>query len=229
MLSNLLHFVPQTNYAGPNSFTYSANDGQLDSNVATVTVTISADNDVPVITEGASASVSMSEDGMPDGFALTLHATDLNTMDTLTWSLASDPAHGTANASGTGNALLVGYAPTANYNGMDSFDVQVSDGFGGVDSITINVTIDPVNDAPQLAAIGNKSVPAGTTLTFIASASDIDLPADTLTFSLIGAPAGAAIHAASGVFSWTPSLAQGPAEYTFTIRVTDLGRPGQLG
>ncbi len=65
-----------------------------------------------------------------------------------------------------------------------------------------------------------------TALTFTASASDPDLPANALTFSLdAGAPAGASIHAMTGVFSWTPTEAQGPGSYDVTIRVTDNGTP----
>jgi hypothetical protein len=43
---------------------------------------------------------------------------------------------------------VVGYTPIANYNGSDSFTVQVSDGQGGTDAIHVDVTIQSVNDAP---------------------------------------------------------------------------------
>ena len=62
-------------------------------------------------------------------------------------------------------------------------------------------------------------------LTFTATATDPDLPANKLTFSLSGAPAGAGIDAATGVFTWAPAEAQGPASYTFRVRVTDNGTP----
>ena len=53
-----------------------------------------------------------------------------------------------------------------------------------------------------------------------ASATDADLPAQTLTFSLIGAPAGASITP-NGVFSWTPSESQGGNSFTFDVVVSD--------
>src|SRR4029077_2229952 len=82
--------------------------------------------------------------------------------------------------------------------------------------------------APALATIGNKTVKEGDTLTFTASASDADLPQNTLTFSLApGAPAGATINPATGVFSWKPSNKQGPATYVVTVRVGDNGSPQQ--
>ena len=65
-------------------------------------------------------------------------------------------------------------------------------------------------------------------MTLTASATDIDIPAQTLTFSLdTGAPAGTMITT-GGVFTWTPTGAQGSATpYSFTVRVTDNGSPAQ--
>ena len=78
----------------------------------------------------------------------------------------------------------------------------------------------------KAAAIADKSVDEGSQLSFTATATDADLPANTLSFSLgAGAPAGATIGASTGVFSWTPAEAQGPGDYSVTVRVTDSGAP----
>jgi len=82
----------------------------------------------------------------------------------------------------------------------------------------------PANNAPVLAAIGNKAVYLGNTLTFTAQATDSDV-GQTLSYSLDpGAPAGASINASSGVFTFTPT---GSGSYNLTIRVTDNGTPAQ--
>src|SRR6185503_241352 len=87
----------------------------------------------------------------------------------------------------------------------------------------IQVTVNEVNVAPVLGLIGNKSGTVGNAITFTATATDADVPANTLTFSLgAGAPAGATIGAASGVFSWTPSAT---GNFPVTIIVTDNGTP----
>jgi hypothetical protein len=79
------------------------------------------------------------------------------------------------------------------------------------------------NTAPSLNPIGNKVLYFGQTLTFTATSSDSDLPAQSLTYSLdAGAPAGATIGNGSGVFSWTPA---GVGTSTFNVRVTDSGLP----
>ncbi len=150
-----LFYTPNLNYYGTDSFTYTANDGVDDSNVATVTITVNAVNDAPVITEGDSVAVTMSEDNSPTPFALTLHASDPDVGDTLTWSISTQPTNGTASMV-TDSTMT--YTPHANYNGTDSFDVQVSDGNGGTDTITVNVTIEAVNDAPSFTKGANQSV-----------------------------------------------------------------------
>ena len=92
--------------------------GQLDSNSASVPATVTGINDAPVITEGASTSVIMSEDGDPTAFGLTLHATDAEA-DPITWSVFTQASHGVASLpAGTGTSKVVSYTPTANYFGL---------------------------------------------------------------------------------------------------------------
>ncbi|HXG48732.1 MAG TPA: putative Ig domain-containing protein, partial [Methylomirabilota bacterium] len=82
------------------------------------------------------------------------------------------------------------------------------------------------NTPPTLAGLGPRSVNEGSLLLFTAQATDDDLPAQRLTFSLdAGAPALAAINPTNGVFTWTPGEADGPGVYEVTVRVTDDGAP----
>ena len=110
-------------------------------------------------------------------------------------------------------------------------------GFSGSGTQNYRATYAAVaNTAPVLAAIGNKNVNEGSALGFTATATDADVPANTLTFSLVNGstscgtvtsctiPAGASITS-GGVFSWTPTEAQGPGTYRFFVKVTDNGTP----
>jgi VCBS repeat-containing protein len=76
-----------------------------------------------------------------------------------------------------------------------------------------------------LDAIGNQSVAELATLSLTASATDADLPADTLTYTLDAASIalGMSIDATTGVFSWTPTESQGGLIPSVTITVTDSG------
>jgi autotransporter-associated beta strand protein/T5SS/PEP-CTERM-associated repeat protein len=99
----------------------------------------------PVITEGTETGVTMSENGNPTAFSLTLNATDPDPGDILTWSIRNAPEHGTATASGTGLSKAISYSPNEFYSGSDSFVVQVTDKFGNDDTLTVNVTIKTVS------------------------------------------------------------------------------------
>ncbi|OGV77489.1 MAG: hypothetical protein A3K18_12010 [Lentisphaerae bacterium RIFOXYA12_64_32] len=182
-------------------------------------------NAAPVIAQGDGIAVTMDEDGNPAGWSVPLVSADDADNDTLTWSKLSGPSHGTALVNGTGaSPAVLTYAPNANWSGNDSFVVQVSDGLGGTDTITVDVTVNPVNDAPVLDAIGNKQVNEQALLTFTATATDLDLPAQTLTFSLDQASLDAGMTITSGgALAWTPTEAHGGTGYAVTVTVMDNG------
>jgi hypothetical protein len=119
--------------------------GSTPDDTDTLTITITDVNEAPVITEGESVTVTMSQDGKLQQFSLTLHATDGDQNSTLTWRISTTAQHGTATVSGTGASKAISYTPMADYFGPDSFVVEVSDGQGGVDTITVNVTITKIN------------------------------------------------------------------------------------
>src|SRR5206468_2642356 len=85
---------------------------------------------------------------------------------------------------------------------------------------TINIVVNEVNAPPVLTPIGNKSVVEGNLLRFTVTATDSDVPTNSLTFTLdAGAPSGANVHPTTGVFTWTPTEAQGPSTNPVAIRV----------
>jgi hypothetical protein len=79
------------------------------------------------------------------------------------------------------------------------------------------------NHAPVLSPIPAQTVEEDSVLSFTAKATDADA-GDTLTYSLSGAPAGAAIDLKTGVFKWTPAKGQA-GTYSFSVVVTDSGSP----
>ena len=90
------------------------------------------------------------------------------------------------------------------------------------------IIVREVNYPPVLAAIPEQSVNEGELLAFTIQATDPDLPAQRLTFTLGGgAPDGASINPTNGLFTWTPTEAQGPNSYFFAVIVTDDGAPAR--
>jgi GH43 family beta-xylosidase len=83
-----------------------------------------------------------------------------------------------------------------------------------------------VNQPPVITSTpGNFNLIAGTTLTVTNLATDSDLPAQTLTWSLLAPPAGAVIDPDDGIFSWRPAIAQSPSTNAINLQVTDNGTP----
>src|SRR5205807_2293009 len=90
---------------------------------------------------------------------------------------------------------------------------------------SFTVTVTEVNLAPVLSVPADQTIDELSALAVTASATDADIPANTLTFSLVSPPAGMRIGRASGRVSGTPSEAQGPSTNTVTVVVTDNGVP----
>jgi hypothetical protein len=84
----------------------------------------------------------------------------------------------------------------------------------------------PSNTPPVLAPISNATVNVGQTVAFTASATDTNLPAPTLTFSLPAGATNATLGANTGAFSWRPLVAQANTTNTFSLEVTASGTPG---
>ena len=132
-----LTYTPFANYSGPDSLTFRANDGVLNSNVGTVSITVTPVNDAPV---AQPQSVVLDEDTTK---GVTLIAADVDGA-ALTYAIVSAPAHGAL--SGTPPALT--YTPSPNYNGADSFTFVASDGSLQSNLATVSITVTPVDEPP---------------------------------------------------------------------------------
>ena len=150
-------------------------------------------NQAPEITQGSGPiSKALNEDTSATWTASELNATDADTnASSLAWSLVTAPSHGTAIVDGNGSSPAnFSYQPNANFNGSDSFSVQVSDG-GNNDSITINLTVNSVNDNPTIYSINGQTlsnsltaeiqVPENSSVSLDINASD-SIEGDTITF-----------------------------------------------
>jgi glucuronoarabinoxylan endo-1,4-beta-xylanase len=81
------------------------------------------------------------------------------------------------------------------------------------------------NSPPVLAPVANSTIGAGVTLLVTNTASDANVPAPTLTFSLLGAPANATLNSSNGVFMWRPLVSQANTTNTITVEVADNNTP----
>ncbi len=157
-------------------------------------------------------------------FNILANDTDVDSPDgDLTVNTVSAQTGGSANVADDGD---VAFTPTTGFSGTASFSYTAVDQTGAVsNSATVTITVTAAaNTAPTLAPIPDQTAQVGSQLSFTAHGSDSDSPPQTLTYSLVGAPTGAAIDPATGVVTWTPTAAQ-IGSTSFTVQVSDNGTP----
>lgn len=223
-------YTPNAGVSGSDGFTYRVNDGTADSNVATVTVDISAVNDKPRLdsslpdqnaTEDTAFSFTFAANAFsdPDGDPLSYTATQTNGSPLPGWLNFSGPSRSFTGTPGEGDAGSVQVRMTA------------SDPSGESASDTFSISVTAVNDAPTSSGIGDVDVDEGTvdtTVVLTSSFDDEEDGADGLTYSVQSnsTPALFSSVVVSGG-SLTLTYASGQTGSSdLTIRATDSGSPG---
>ncbi|MBM7060389.1 retention module-containing protein [Pseudomonas sp. UL073] len=198
------------------TFQYTVSDGQGGSATATATVTIIGSNDAPL---AAAQTATTNEDTPFNGQVV---ASDAES-DALTFKLLTGAQHGTVTVNANGSYL---YTPSSNYNGPDSFKVQISDGQGGITETTVAVTVVAVNDAPTAAA-DSASTPINVTLSNInVLANDTDVENDklTVTGASVDPAKGSVSVNTDGTLNFVPgSNVTGPVEISYQINDGQTG------
>ena len=182
-------YEPNANYQGTDFFTFKANDGKVDSNVATVAIRVGGINTAPV---AQSQSKSVVSEGSVEQMVITLVATDAN-LDVLTYAVGL-PAHGTL----FGVAPNLTYLPDQGYVGSDIINFKANDGMA--DSNTATVTITVINAPPTVAtAAAATSNPVTTTTTALSvlGANDCGESNLTYTWATTGTPPAAVTFSAN--------------------------------
>ncbi|MGP6149924.1 tandem-95 repeat protein [Priestia flexa] len=201
-------YTPNPNYNGTDRFTVLVSDGQGETAVSTVNITIVPVNDPPTV---PNYTFSTQEDASVVG-AIVGFDVDGNP---LTYMLQTQAANGVAivNADGTFT-----YTPNLNFNGTDVFTVLVSDGQGGTAVSTVTINVQPVNDPPVTVDLAF-TINEDNVISNQVPASDPE--GDPLTFSLLNAPInGTAVVNADGTFTYTPNLNYNGTD-TFSVLVSD--------
>ncbi|WP_157670977.1 retention module-containing protein, partial [Chitinibacter sp. GC72] len=138
--------------------------------------------------------------------------------DTLSYGKVSDPRNGSVTVQADGSWT---YTPNPDYNGPDSFQVIVTDGKGGTDTLTVNVGVTPVNDVPD-AINDTASTLINTPVQNInVLGNDKDVDGDTLTVTsanLQDPSKGSVTVNPDGTLNFIPATnVLGPVVITYTI------------
>jgi VCBS repeat-containing protein len=210
-------YTPDTDYIGPDSFTYTASDGSLTSTPATVNINVNENNTSPIANndlyetaEGQTLNVDaangvLANDTDPDNNILTV-------------TVNTDVANGTLNLNSNGS---FSYTPDTGFTGTDSFTYILSDGNGGTDTATVTIMV--ATGAP-VATDDSYTMDEDTTLNVNAAsgvlANDSDINGDSLT-AAIGDTSnanGQVTLNADGSFSYDPNdNFSGEASFSYTV------------
>lgn len=200
-----------------------------------VTVKVT-DNGTPALTSSRTFAVTVLESNLPptlepiadadaaEGALLAFQAVasdpDLP-QQKLTFSLLPGAPEGASIDPNTG---VFSWAPSED-QGPGDYDlaVNVADEFGATATRGFHVRVAEVANPPSITQIPVQSVDETKTLRLQIVARDPDGDAGALVYSLDNPPAGARIDAATGVFTWTPTEAQGPLDYKINVRVAKTG------
>lgn len=215
-------YTPNANENGSDSFTFKVNDSIADSAEATVQVTIAAVQDAPVAQDGV---LSVTEDTQQTGTFVGIDADN----EPLTYSILTEPAKGSLTITNSATGAF-SYMPNPNATGEDSVTFQVYDGTDYSNSATVDITIDPVNDAPQAGDVSlSTTVDTAVTGSFDAyDIEDSEDPETPLTYAVVTQPANGTVTLdpnRNGQFAYEPHagyLSNGTPD-TFTYKVKDSG------
>ena len=132
-----LTYTPAADFHGSDSLTFTVNDGTVDSEPATVSISVTAVNDPPV----ANLQAVTTDEDTP--VAITLTGSDVDG-DSLTFNITAAPVNGTLD--GTSPDLT--YTPDSDFHGSDGFTYEADDGTATSVPAAVTITVTSVNDPP---------------------------------------------------------------------------------
>jgi VCBS repeat-containing protein len=201
-------YTPVANANGSVTFTYKANDGALDSNVVTVTITITAVNDVPSFTKGVDQSVFQTAPAQTlTAWATSISAGPSNESSQVVDFLVSNDNVGlfsvqpAVSATGTLTFTLVGTT-----NGSATVTIRIHDNGGtsngGVDTSAAQTFVIVVDDGYISSSAWSTSFLAGRYL-------DLTFPAYV--------PSGSVVTAATFRHSYRSTVSGDTTCYYFEV------------
>jgi VCBS repeat-containing protein len=205
-------------------FTYTVSDGQDGTDTATVTITITGVNDVPIANDDGGVGYTADEDITFTTANVLDNDSDPDTSDTLT--IVSIDTNGTIGTVIDNQNGTFTYSPEANFNGSDSFTYQICDTNDACDAATVTITVDPVND-PPVANDESATTPEDVPITVNVTNNDTDVDGnlDPSSATVVSGPAnGTADDNGDGTFTYTPNLNYSGPD-SFDYQVCDTGLP----
>ncbi|GIU07693.1 hypothetical protein TUM4445_13510 [Shewanella sp. MBTL60-112-B2] len=211
-LDGSITYVPDSDFNGKDTISYTIDDGNGGQDSALLSITVNPINDSPVAVDDYA---NVEEDGEVT-FSVLNNDSDVDN-DDLTLTLMSS-SHG---SSVNHNDGTITYKPEANYNGSDSIQYSVSDGHGGTAQAVIYLDVTAVNDVP-VAENDLISMQEDTSVQFdlLLNDSDVEFALNPASAVLLELPQYMSASLENGVVTLSPN-ADFNGNDTLTYQVSD--------
>ncbi|MDF7826528.1 Ig-like domain-containing protein [Pontiellaceae bacterium B12227] len=206
-VTNSWTYTPTNGYQGADSFTFTVNDGDTNSEPATVSITVT--NEVPIAT-------AQSQQVFPDtDLVITLAGTDPDGgPSNLTYIVSNTITENGGSLSGDTNTWTY-TPPSAVYEGADSFTFAVFDGYST--SIAAIVSLTVTNELPVANDQSLQMLP-DTNLVFTLSANDPDNGPSNLTYIVDTSMLTGSLSGTAPELTYTPTAGYtGTDSFTYTV------------
>jgi len=203
-------YTPALNYNGPDSFTFSLNDGKANSNQAMISVTVLAVNDAPIANPQSHTTKENKS------VSATLTGSDVDG-DPLIFIICKEPQHGrlTFDSNFNTNGRLI-YTPEPQFTGQDIFTFKLND--GEVDSATATVSINVAPNILPVAEPHSVTTTEDTPVEISLIGSDSD--SDPLAYSMVTVPSHGSLSGTAPNLTYTPNTNFNGSD-SFTFKVND--------
>ena len=214
-----IEFTPTAGFTGDAVVTYTITDGNGETAEAIAKISVGEDSEPPLAVDD---TAEKNED-TPVTIDVLANDTDPDGDPLEVISATSPDGEVTINDDGT-----LEFTPNPDFNGPTSITYTVTDGNGGEDTATVDVTVNPVNDGPE-AEDDTANVNAGDTVTVPVLLNDSDPEDDPLTIVSASSPDGTVVINDDGTLSFTPNEGfVGEAQVNYTISDGELEDPAVL-
>ena len=223
-----LTYTPNLNFNGIDNLTFKANDGGVDSNEETISITVNTVNDAPTVANPVT-NVTANEEAADTVIDLTGVFADVDIAtsgDVLSRSVVnSNPALLTETITGT--SLTLDYLD--DQNGTATLIVRATDSGGLFVESQFTATVTPVNDAPTVATpitdVTTAEDAADTVIDLAGVFADVDIATsgDVLTHSVVNSKPALLAETLTGTSLTLDYLDDQNGTATLTVRATDSG------
>ncbi len=198
-LNNTFSWTPNFDQSGLYSVTFTATDSKRLSSDATVSISIVNTNRAPELSSIKNSTIDQGET-----LNMAVFAADADG-DVVHLSAESLP-QGAAFTDNNNASADFNWTPDPKQFGSFTINIIATDSHGDSQSKSMTITVNKINEAPELNFVSAKTIDEGKTLSFKLIASDAN--EDVITYSSSILPSGSSFNKSTGEFSWTPDFTQ---------------------